>query len=60
MNVDVLVNWAERSLKLLDCRKAMSTAGLKPARVEAKLDWLRKFAPQLRRWGEMLAVNPGP
>jgi hypothetical protein len=56
MNVDVLVNWAERSLKLLDCRKAMRAAGLKPARVEAKLDWLRKFAPQLRRWGEMLAV----
>ena len=56
MNVDVLVDWAQRSLKLLDCRTAIRAAGLKPARVEAKLGWLRKFAPQLRRWGEMLAV----
>lgn len=56
MNLDVVVDWAERSLMLLDSRKAMTAAGLKRARVEAKLDWLRKFAPQLRRWREMLAV----
>ena len=56
MNVDVLVDWAQRSLKLLDCRRAMTAAGLKPARVKAKLEWLRKFAPQVRRWAEMLAV----
>jgi hypothetical protein len=56
MNVDVLVDWAERSLMLLDSRKAMAAAKLKRARVEAKLAWLRKFAPQLRRWEEMLAV----
>lgn len=56
MNLDVVVEWAKRSLMLLDRRKAMTAAGLKPARVEAKLGWLRKFAPQVRRWGEMLAV----
>lgn len=56
MNVDVLVDWAERSLMLLDSRKAMAVARLKRARVEAKLGWLRKFVPQVRRWGEMLAV----
>jgi hypothetical protein len=56
MNVDVLTDWAQRSLKLLDCRKAIVAAGLKRARVEAKLGWLRKFAPQVRRWQEMLAV----
>jgi hypothetical protein len=56
MNVDVLVSWATRTFQLLDCRKAMRAAGLKPAQVEAKLGWLRKYAPQVRRWGEMLAV----
>jgi hypothetical protein len=56
LNVDVLVEWAERSLRLLDSRKAIKAAGLKPAQVEAKLGWLRKFSPQVRRWGEMLSV----
>jgi hypothetical protein len=56
MNVDVLTDWAQRQLKLLESRKAIAAAGLKRARVEAKLGWLRKFAPQVRRWGEMLAV----
>jgi len=56
MNADVLVNWANRSLTLLDRRKAMVAAGLKAAVVEEKLGWLRKFAPQVRRWREMLEV----
>ncbi|OYV73870.1 MAG: hypothetical protein B7Z74_03200 [Deltaproteobacteria bacterium 21-66-5] len=56
MNVDVLVDWARESLLLLDCPKAMRKAGLDKTRVEEKLGWLRKFAPQVRRWGEMLAV----
>jgi hypothetical protein len=56
MNVDVLTAWAERHLQLLDSRKAIRAAGLKRSQVEAKLGWLRKFAPQVRRWGEMLAL----
>jgi hypothetical protein len=56
MNVDVLVEWAQRSLQLLDSRKAIKAAGLKRAQVEAKLGWLRKFSPQVRRWGEMMTV----
>lgn len=56
MNVDVLTDWAGRHLKLLDNRKAIAAAGLKRSRVEAKLGWLRTFAPQVRRWQEMLAV----
>jgi len=56
MNLDVLMDWANRSLMLLDLRKAMRAAGLKPTHVEDKLGWLRKFTPQVRRWGEMLAV----
>jgi hypothetical protein len=57
MNVDVLTDWAEKHLKLLDSKKAIRAAGLKPAQVEAKMGWLRKFAPQIQRWGEMCAVT---
>jgi hypothetical protein len=56
MNVDVLVDWAQESLLLLDRPQAMRKAGLKVRRVEQKLGWLRKFAPQVRRWREMLSV----
>jgi hypothetical protein len=56
MNVDVLVDWAEESLRLLDRPKALRKAGLNVRRVEVKLGWLRKFVPQVRRWAEMLAV----
>jgi len=56
MNADVLLDWAEESLRLLDRPQAMRKAGLKVQRVEEKLGWLRKFAPQVRRWAEMLAV----
>ena len=56
MNLDVLLEWAERSLRLLDSRKAIRSAGLKRVHVEAKLGWLRKFGPQVCRWAEMLAV----
>jgi hypothetical protein len=56
MNVDVLTDWATKHLQLLDCRKAMRAGGLKPVQVEFKLGWLRKFAPQVRRWSEMLAL----
>jgi hypothetical protein len=56
MNVDVLVGWAKESLLRLDCPKALRTAGLKVRQVKEKLGWLRKFIPQIRRWGEMLAV----
>ena len=54
LNLDVLVDWARESLLLLDCPRAMRKAGLNPLQVEAKLGWLRKFVPQVRRWGEML------
>lgn len=57
MNLDSLTDWAQRHLALLDDRKAIRAAGLKPKRVEAKLGWLRKFAPQVHRWGEMLQLT---
>ena len=56
MNMDVLVDWAQESLLALDHPKVLRTVGLKVPAVEEKLGWLRKFAPQVQRWGEMLAV----
>jgi hypothetical protein len=56
MNADVLVDWAEESLRLLAHPQAMRKAGLNVRRVEEKLGWMRKFVPQVRRWAEMLAV----
>ena len=56
MNMDVLVDWAKESLLRLDNPKALRKAGLNVRRVEEKLGWLRKYVPQVRRWGEMLAV----
>jgi hypothetical protein len=56
MNVDVLVDWAQESLLKLARPQALRKAGLKVRRVEEKLGWLRKFAPQVRRWSEMLSV----
>jgi hypothetical protein len=56
MNLEVLVKWAQEALLALDNRKAMRKAGLDVRHLEEKLGWLRKFAPAVRRWREMLAV----
>jgi hypothetical protein len=56
MNVDVLTDWATCRLALLNSRQAMRQAGLKPAQVEEKLGWLRKYETEIARWGEMMAM----
>jgi hypothetical protein len=56
MNLDALVAWAEESLRLLDRSQAMRKASLDARQVEKKLGWLRKFAPQVRRWKEMFTL----
>ena len=56
LNVDVLVAWAEKSLALLDRPELLDELPLDAAAVEAKLGWLRAFAPQVRGWREMLEV----
>ena len=56
MNVDVLVDWAEKNLTLLDRPDVLAQVGLDAAVVEEKLGWLREYAPQVRRWREMLEV----
>ena len=56
MNLDVLVDWARKSLLALEHPRAMRKAGLDVRQVEEKLGWLRKFALPVRRWREMLAM----
>jgi hypothetical protein len=56
LNIDVLVDWAEKKLTLLDRLDVQTGLGLNAAMVEEKLGWLREFAPQVRRWKEALEV----
>jgi hypothetical protein len=56
MNVDVLVDWAEEKLRLLDRPEVAIQAGLDVATVAEKLGWLRNYLPHVRRWRAMLEV----
>jgi len=56
MNVDVLMDWAEKKLRLLDRPEVAAQAGLDAAAVEEKLGWLRAYASDVRRWRAMLDV----
>ena len=56
LNIDVLVDWAEKKLTLLDRPDVQAGSGLSAATVEEKLGWLRVFAPQVQRWREMMEV----
>jgi hypothetical protein len=56
MSVDVLVGWAEKSLRVLDRPEVVADLGVATATVEEKLGWLRGFASQVEGWREMLTV----
>jgi hypothetical protein len=56
MSIDVLVDWAEKSLTLLDRPNMLAQVRLDVAVVEEKLGWLREYGPHVRRWREMLNV----
>lgn len=56
MSVDVLVDWAEKYLPLLDRPDVLAQVGLEAAVVEEKLGWLREHIRPIRRWREMLDV----
>jgi hypothetical protein len=49
MNAEVLVDWAQESLRALGHPQAVRKAGLDARQVEEKLGWLRKFAPNATR-----------
>lgn len=54
MSIDVLVDWAEKCLPLLDRLGVLVRIGLDAGVVEEKLGWLRGYCPHVRRWREML------
>ena len=56
MSVDVLVEWAEKQLLLLEQPRRLAEAGLDASLVEEKLGWLREYRCQIRGWREMLDV----
>lgn len=56
MNVDVLVEWAEKSLTLLAQPQVIVELGLDTVAVEEKLGWLRRFTEPVQCWREMLQV----
>jgi hypothetical protein len=56
MNVDVLVDWAENSLTLLDRPDVLAQVGLDVAIVKKRLGWLREYVRHVRRWRETLKV----
>jgi hypothetical protein len=56
MSVDVLVEWAEKSLTLLAHPQVIAELGLDVKTVEEKLGWLRHFTEPVQRWREMLEV----
>ena len=56
MSVDVLVEWAEKHLLLLDRPNVFVPMGMDVSIVEEKLGWLREHCDAVRRWREMLDV----
>jgi hypothetical protein len=56
MNIDILVEWAQKHLAVLDRPDVLAQVELDVAVVEEKLGWLREFAPDVRRWGDVLDV----
>ena len=56
MSVDVLVDWAEKHLPLLDRPQVLLQMGLDASIVEEKLGWLREYCGPIGRWREMLDV----
>jgi len=56
LNIDVLVDWAENKLAVLDHPDVQAASGLDSMKVEEKLGWLRGFGPQVRQWREVMEV----
>jgi len=56
MSIDVLVEWAEKSLTLLAHPPWIAELALDTAAVEEKLGWLRRFAEPVQAWREILQV----
>ena len=56
MNVDVLVDWGQATLALLDRLPHSVTPPFDPDQVKQKLGWVADYRPHLEVWGEIFQV----
>lgn len=56
MNLDRLVHWARRALQYLDHPPATAAFEVDRARVGEKLNWLRAYRGELRKWSGWLKL----
>jgi hypothetical protein len=56
MNIEVLVDWGDQLLQVLDHPKRLGDLHLDLDQVNAKLGWIREFRAPLKEWRELLKV----
>lgn len=56
MNVDVLVRWGQKLLRVIDHPERLEDLRINAEVLEAKLGWIRQFRAALAQWGELLEV----
>ena len=56
LNIDVLVDWAETKLAVLENPDVQAASGLDSIVVEEKLGWLREYRSQVQQWREVMEV----
>jgi hypothetical protein len=59
MNVDVLVQWGQAVLAVLDQSPSAEMAQGNPEQVREKLGWLTRFRPALAEWAGLLQLTDG-
>jgi hypothetical protein len=59
MNIDVLVQWGQDVLALLDSRQPAAAAQCPGQQLQAKLGWITRFRQPLAEWGELLQLTSG-
>jgi hypothetical protein len=56
MNVDGLVDWGVKTLRLVDDPSGLNRLGISAERMRAKLGWLEEFRAELVEWSGWMAV----
>ena len=56
MNVDILVNWGQKTLGFLESPQAAQKPLFDSELVEEKLGWIRGFRAQLKDWSELFEM----
>lgn len=56
MNLEVLLHWASKTLRIVDQPPAVVLHSVSPQRLQEKLGWLQEFAADIAEWSEWQAV----